>query len=120
VRSRRQRRVAGLIHEELSSLLMLEVRDPRVGLVTLTRVDMTPDLKRAHVYYMVLGEEEVEKAQQGLESSAGFLRRALAGRLQLRHTPELVFSVDQVEIQGRRIDALLDQIDLPESEPADE
>ncbi len=119
MKSRRQQRVAGLIHEELGSLLMFEVRDPRVALVTLTGVDMTPDLRRAHAYYTVLDDAVAEEAQRGLESAAGFLRRALAARLQLRHTPEIVFSLDRGEIQGRRIDALLDEIDVAESGPAD-
>lgn len=116
--TRRQRRVAELVHEELSTLLMFEVRDPRVRTVTVTEVGMTADLKRAHVYYTVLGDE-ADEAQRGLDSAAGFLRRELGARLRLRYTPELVFALDQAELQGRRIDALLDQLDLPEDEPAD-
>jgi ribosome-binding factor A len=119
LRSRRQRRVAELIHHELSTLLMFKVRDPRVASVTLTSVDMTADLKRAHVYYMVLDEAEAEEAQQGLDSAAGFLRRALAARVELRYTPEIIFSLDEAEIQGRRIDALLDGLDPAAGELSD-
>jgi ribosome-binding factor A len=119
LRTRRQRRVAELIHQELSTLLMFKVRDPRVAPVTVTGVDVTPDLKRAHVYYVVLDEAEAEEAQHGLESAAGFLRRALAARVELRYTPEIIFSLDQAEIQGRRIDALLDELDPAEGEGTD-
>jgi ribosome-binding factor A len=111
--------VAELIHQELSTLLMFKVRDPRVASVTVTDVDVTADLKRAHVYYVVLDQTEAEEAQRGLESAAGFLRRALAARVELRHTPEIVFAPDQAEIQGRRIDALLDELNPSESESAD-
>jgi ribosome-binding factor A len=119
LKSRRQRRVAELVHQEVSTLLMFEVRDPRVQAVTITSVDMTPDLKRAHIYYMVLDDEGAEEAQRGLESATGFLRRELGARVQLRHTPEIVFAIDEAEMQGRRIDALLDGIQQAEGEPSD-
>lgn len=109
--TRRQRRVAELIHRELSVLLMREVRDPRVANVTITEVRVTQDLLLARVYFSVMGEAEEEKeAAAGLNSACGFLRTQLADRVQLRFVPELIFELDTSAAYGRRIDELLDQI----------
>lgn len=108
---RRQRRIAELIHRELSQLLMEEVRDPRIVNVTITDVELTPDLMLARVYVVVLGDAEQERdALTGLEHAKGFLRTQLAGRVQLRFIPDLSFLLDQSRAYGRRIDELLDQI----------
>ncbi len=108
---RRQRRIAELIHRELSQLLMEEVRDPRIVNVTITDVELTPDLMLARVYIVVLGDAEQERdALTGLEHAKGFLRTQLAGRVQLRFIPDLNFLLDQSRAYGRRIDELLDQI----------
>jgi ribosome-binding factor A len=109
--TRRQRRVAELVHRELSQLLMREVRDPRLADVTITEVRMTPDLLIARVYFTVLGEdEEGTEALAALERATGFLRTQLAGQVRLRSVPELSFEVDKSAAYGRRIDELLDQI----------
>ena len=109
--TRRQRRIAELIHRELSQLLMEEVRDPRIVNVTITDVELTPDLMLARVYVVVLGDAEQERdALTGLEHAKGFLRTQLAGRVQLRYIPDLSFLLDQSSAYGRRIDELLDQI----------
>jgi ribosome-binding factor A len=109
--SRRQRRVSEMIHRELSLLLLLEVRDPRLANVTITEVDITPDLLQARIYYTVLGEaEDKAEAQAGLESAGGYLRTALAAKVQLRFVPELSFFLDTSAEHGRRIDELLAQI----------
>jgi ribosome-binding factor A len=114
--TRRQRRVSELIHRELSWLLMRDVRDPRLADVTVTEVRVTADLLLARIYFSVLGDDEAEKeALAGLESAGGFLRTQLAGRIQLRFMPELVFEVDRSAAYGRHIDELLDQI--AESDP---
>ncbi|MGQ9598226.1 MAG: 30S ribosome-binding factor RbfA [Anaerolineae bacterium] len=111
VTTRRQRRIAELIHRELSQLLMEEVYDPRVVNVTITDVELTPDLMLARVYFAVLGDAEQERdALTGLEHAKGFLRTQLAGRVQLRFIPDLSFLVDKSSAYGRRIDELLDQI----------
>jgi ribosome-binding factor A len=109
--TRRQRRVSELIHRELSLLLMLEARDPRLAGVTITGVSVTPDLLLARVHFTVLGDAEDEKqALAGLEGAGGFLRTQLAGRVRLRFVPELVFAVDGSSAYGRRIEELLDQL----------
>jgi ribosome-binding factor A len=118
--TRRQRQVSELIHRELSLLLMSEVRDPRVAGVTITAVDVTPDLSLARVFYSVLGgQEEVAEAQAGLERATGFLRSQLAGRVLLRLVPKLVFEYDRSAAYGQHIEELLDQL-AQEERPADE
>lgn len=109
--TRRQRRVAELIHRELSMLLMREVRDPRLADITLTEVRVTPDLLIARVYYTVLGDAaQAKEASVALDSATGYLRTQLAGRVRLRLMPELIFQFDQSAEYGRRIDELLAQI----------
>lgn len=118
--SRRQRRVSELIHRELSLLLMREARDPRLALVTITGVDVTPDLLLARVHFSVLGDENEEKeALASLEHAAGFLRTELAARVRLRFVPELVFALDRSAAYARRIDELLEQV-KESSGPEDE
>jgi ribosome-binding factor A len=118
--SRRQRQVSQLIHRELSILLMQEVRDPRLSDLTVTDVDVTADLMLARIYFTVLGEaDEEQEAVAALERAKGFLRTQLAGRVQLRYMPELVFELDKSTQYGQRIEELLRQI--AESErPGDE
>ena len=122
--TRRQRRVAELIHRELSLLLMHQARDPRLVGVTITEVKVTPDLMLARVYFTVLGDAgQDEEALAALERANGYLRTQLAGQVRLRSVPELVFELDTSAAYGRRIDELLAQIaesDSPEdgSEPA--
>jgi len=110
--SRRQRRVSEQIHRELSLLLMLDARDPRLADVTITSVDITPDLLLARVYFTVMAErdERVAEAQAGLERATGFLRTQLAARLQLRLVPHLAFELDKSAAYGRRIDELLGEL----------
>jgi ribosome-binding factor A len=109
--TRRQRRVAELIHRELSLLLMREVRDPRLADVTITEVRVTQDLLLARVYFTVLGDVKAQQeAVAGLEHAGGFLRTQLADRVQLRFVPELAFELDQSAEYGRRIDELLAQL----------
>lgn len=109
--TRRQRRVSELIHRELSVLLLHEVRDPRLSGVTVTTVEITPDLLLARVFFTVLGDGDDEKeALVGLERACGFLRTQLASRVQLRFMPELEFRLDKSAAYARHIDELLDEI----------
>jgi ribosome-binding factor A len=109
--TRRQRRVSELIHRELSLLIMREVRDPRLSDITVTGVEITPDLLIAHVYFTVMGDADQEKeALTALEHAGGFLRTQLAGQVRLRFVPELIFELDRSAEYGRRIDELLTQV----------
>jgi ribosome-binding factor A len=122
--TRRQRRVAELVHRELSLLLMHQVRDPRLAGVTITEVRVTPDLMLARVYFTVLGDTgQDQEALAALERANGYLRTQLAGQVRLRSVPELIFELDTSAAYGQRIEELLAQIaesDSPEdgSEPA--
>jgi ribosome-binding factor A len=114
---RYQRRVSELVHVHLSYLLERETKDPRLGMVTITDVEVTPDATRAKVYFTVLGGEEArDEAKQGLQSAAGWLRRELGQRLRLRNTPELVFRYDRSVERGERISAILDELGFGDEE----
>ncbi|AZK47750.1 30S ribosome-binding factor RbfA [Paenibacillus lentus] len=104
-------RVGEQIKKELSLLIQNEVKDPRIGFVTVTGVDVTNDLSQARVYISVFGDEE-KKADslKGLEKAIGFLRTELGKRMRLRHTPELIFKVDESIEYGSRIEKLLGEI----------
>ncbi|MGC8878915.1 MAG: 30S ribosome-binding factor RbfA [Anaerolineae bacterium] len=109
--TRRQRQVAELLHEEISTLILLKARDPRLKGVTVTGVEVSPDLENAWVYVSVLGtEEQVQEALAGLKSATGFLRREIAAALSLRIVPDLMFRLDDSLERGMRIDRLLDSI----------
>ena len=121
--TRRQRQVAELLHEEISLLIQRRARDPRLGFVTVTGVEMSPDLRVAHVYVSVLGEgEDVEQSLASLRRAAGFFRRELGTSLSLRYLPELNFRQDDTLERGLRIDRLLDSLheETAEGEREDE
>ena len=108
-----QRRVSELIHGHLMELLERKVNDPRLRMVTITDVAVTPDAVRADVHFSVLGGEEVQaEAQAGLDSAAGWLRRELGRSLRLRNTPELVFHYDPSLARGEHIASILDELKL--------
>ena len=117
--TRRQRQVAELLHEEISLLIQRRVRDPRLGFVTVTGVEMSPDLRVAHVYVSVLGDEgDVEQSLASLRHAAGFFRHELGASLSLRYVPELIFRPDDTLERGLRIDQIIDS--LHEETPGDE
>ena len=108
---RRQNRVAGRIKEEASSILLHEMKDPRLGFVTVTTVRVTPDLMRAHIYVSVLGEgAEERKTMQALEHARGYVQRAIAERIRLRRAPEITFHIDDSSKKSVRISSLIRQI----------
>jgi ribosome-binding factor A len=107
--SDRMRRVDEGVRQVLSDALA-EVKDPRVGFVTVTGVHTTPDLRRATVYVSVLGDERVRRRTlEGLSSAHGFLQRRVADELRLKHTPALEFSYDDSVDRGMRISRLLER-----------
>jgi len=107
----RATRVAHHIQEELGRILARGLKDPRVGFVTITGVELSPDLRHGRVYYSVMGtEEEKRKTAEGLKSASGFLKREVAKALQLRYVPELRFIYDDSAERGARIEALLREI----------
>jgi ribosome-binding factor A len=123
VTTRRQRQVAELLREEISLLIQRRVRDPRLGFVTVTDVEMSPDLRVAHVYVSVLGsEDDVQQSLASLRGAAGFFRRELGASLSLRYLPELDFRSDDSLAKGLHIDQLLDSLreDSPDHNGGDE
>jgi len=103
------RRVDQGVRQVLSDALV-EVKDPRVGFVTVTAVETSPDLRHAKVYVSVLGDEAVpRRTLTGLESAHGFLQRRVAQELHLKHTPTLEFSYDDSVDRSLRIGALLEE-----------
>ncbi|MGI6065035.1 MAG: 30S ribosome-binding factor RbfA [Bacillota bacterium] len=96
--------------KEISSIIKDEVKDPRVGFVSIVDVHVSGDLRHAKVFVSVLGNEtEVKETMAALKKATGFIRREIAQRIQLRYTPEIVFVYDDSIIQGTRISKLLDE-----------
>jgi ribosome-binding factor A len=108
--TRRTERINDLLREEISDLLLRELKDPRIGgLVTITEVDVSPDLRHAKVYVSVLGtDEERTGTLKALGAAAHFLQRQLRHRLTIRRTPELHFLRDDSLERGARVLSLLD------------
>jgi len=108
---KRADRVADLIKAELSDILLKQIRDPRIGSITITGTKVTDDLRLAKVFFVAMGKDAVDpEIQKGLEKATGFLKRELGKRLQLRFVPDLIFKVDPSFAYGHRIDRLLSQI----------
>jgi len=106
--SRRTDRIAEQLRAEIARALRAEIDDPRIGLVTLTRVDVAPDLSHALVFWSTLApDSDYSEAEDGLESAAPFLRKILARTLPLRRAPELRFRHDPSLEQGAEMIALL-------------
>lgn len=105
----RGRRVAELIQEELGRLLIREFRVPGTGIVTVTRVEMSPDLLAARVFLSVFGSPEPEGVLAGLESRKGFFRKALASRVKLKYNPALFFVLDPGPEHADRIDRIIER-----------
>jgi ribosome-binding factor A len=106
----RSRRVGEQIQRELAELVQRELKDPRLGMVTISAVEVTKDLSVAKVFYTVLNPgHDVQQTQQGLVHAGGFLRRELAHRMKLRVVPELRFQFDSSIEDGSRLSALIDK-----------
>jgi ribosome-binding factor A len=105
----RMRRVDEAVRAVLSDAIASDLKDPRVGFVTVTGVKTSPDLRHARVYVSVLGDDEERAATlDGLRSAHGFLQRRVAAELTLKHTPTLTFEYDPSVERGMRISQLLD------------
>ena len=106
------------IQRELSELLR-NVKDPRVQktMISITRVQTTPDLRYAKVWFSVLDKDQAKETLKGLKSAGGWLRRELGAKLQLRYTPELVWEEDESITHGARIFDILATLDIPADEP---
>lgn len=116
----RPSRVGEQIKKELGQIIGQELKDPRIGFVTVTGVDVTGDLQQAAIYISVLGDADSrEDTLTALEKAKGFIRSEIGKRIRLRHTPELSFKVDESIQYGNRIEKLLKEVKT-DGQPQDE
>ncbi|GAA3893497.1 30S ribosome-binding factor RbfA [Halomonas cibimaris] len=109
---KRTDRVADQLQKELAVLIQREVKDPRLGMITLSGVTVSRDLGYADVYFTLLGEQDPERVKENrqvLKRAAGFLRSQVARRIKLRHVPELRFHYDESTVRGQALSSLIDQ-----------
>lgn len=124
----RKDRVKEQVRRELAELIRTELKDPRVGMVSLTDVEITPDYAHAKVFFSTLSTgESLEAVQTGLQKASGFLRRELGKRIRIHTTPQLHFVFDQSLERGADLSRLIqeaaaisDQTDPPEDGPAED
>jgi ribosome-binding factor A len=117
----RTNRVADLIRDEVSKLLLRELRDPRIGFVTITGASVSPDLRNVRIFVSVLGKSSIrDESLQALNSAAGFVRRAIFKNLRLRYSPTVSFHLDESLDRGARIEEVLREIHAGETPDADQ
>jgi ribosome-binding factor A len=105
----RSRRIAEQVQRELSDIIRVELKDPRVGMITITDVEMTPDNAHAKVFFTLLGQQpRIDEAAAGLQHAAGYLRSQLAQRIKIRVVPHLNFEYDASVERGIRLSQLID------------
>lgn len=113
----RQERISVAIRKEVSLIIHDKLKDPRIGFITITGVDISKDLRNAKVFYSVLGsEDDYKKTQEALESAQGLIRSLVSDRLGLRFAPEIIFRQDRSSEYSVRIDEVLNQIKALEAE----
>jgi len=108
--SGRPQKLGDQIQRELADLLARELRDPRVGMITITSVDVSPDISHAKVFFTMLEKGRLEDTLHGLRRAAGFLRSQLAKRIKLYTTPELRFEYDESVERGDHLSRLIDSV----------
>ena len=101
-----------LIKQEVGKMLLYDIKDPRIGFVTVTEVEMTGDLREAKIYVSIMGnDEQIKNSMEGLQSALGFIRREIGKRIRLRFTPEISFAPDKSLDYSEHIQKLLLQIE---------
>jgi len=121
--SQRQESVSRELQEEIARIVQHDIDDPLIGFVTITDVDISPDLRHATVYYSVLGDDEQKRESgKGIRRAAKYIRGLIAERMDLRYTPTLRFELDETAENAQRIEQLLrkeaEELDLEDEEPA--
>lgn len=117
----RVNRVGEQMKKELGDIISRKIKDPRIGFVTVTDVQVTGDLQQAKVYISVLGDEEQrENTLKGLAKAKGFIRTEIGQRIRLRKTPELIFEFDESMAYGNRINSLIHELQIDEQSNGDE
>jgi len=110
--SDRLSKVAQAIKEEVAQIVQREIKDPRIGFVTVTRVNISADLQHATVYFSILGDDQkkVKETEAGLKSAAGYVRKLLGQRLHIRVTPQVIFRADPSIAESIRMSKLIDDL----------
>lgn len=109
--TQRTDRLAEIIKEEISQIIQSELKDPRLGFITITGAKVTPDVRHAIIFFSVLGDEEkIKSTIEGLQSSKGFIRNELGTRIRLKYLPELDFKLDRSIEEGIRITEIITRI----------
>jgi len=107
----RVKRVQAALKDEVSRIIHDDLKDPRIGFITVTKVDLTPDLREAKIHYSVLGTDKNKNDTKiGLRQAKGYIRKLIGDRLKLRYTPEIRFSPDKGYEYTRRIEEIIDKI----------
>lgn len=108
---KRAERIGDLIKEEVSQIIQYELKDPGIGFVTITGVEVSDDLKHAKIFYSVLGDESAKKeSSSALKRACGFVQHEIGRRLRLKYTPEIYFQFDPSVEYGARIETLIKEI----------
>lgn len=119
--SHRPERMAEAIKKEVADLLRNEIKDPRVGFVTITGVDVTKDLSYAKIFVSVMGKDDQRtETLNALQKAAGYMRSEIGRRIKVRHAPELIFKLDTSLDHGSRIMEILHGINSQEEKPTHE
>jgi len=105
----RSERVAEQVRRDLADLIRTELKDPRVGMISLTDVELTPDYAHAKVFFTTFNSEHLDEIERGLKRAAGFLRRELGKRIHIHTLPELHFVYDNSIERGTSMSQLIDQ-----------
>ncbi|MEE8359721.1 MAG: 30S ribosome-binding factor RbfA [Candidatus Omnitrophota bacterium] len=113
----RPERVQEALRREVSMIVQKEIKDPRLGFITITKVEVTKDLKNAFVYYSVLGEEKVaNNTRHALKSAVGYIRKLIGERMKMKYVPEITFRQDMSIEHAKRVYEILDNIKKEKSE----
>ena len=112
-------RVAEQVRRDLADLIRSELKDPRVGMISLTAVELTPDYAHAKVFFTTLNSEHLKEIEQGLKRASGFLRRELGRRIHIHTLPELHFIYDSSLERGMNLSQLIDQANSVSAEADD-
>ena len=110
-KSYRKERLNELFWQEINSIVLYELSDPRVADIGVTTVDVAPDLTTARVFVTPLyNDVDLKSVLKGLNAAQGYIRSQLAQRIKIRHIPELVFKIDNIYLEAQRVDAILDAL----------
>ena len=113
----RIQRISNLIKKEVAEMLIREVKDPRIGMVTITGATVSKDLRIAHIYYSALGsEKQIKDSAIGLRQATKFIQREIGRRIRMRYTPAIDFQFDHSLEYGSHIDQILKDLSLPKEE----